>query len=93
MLIPVNVAITNYLWQKVGRDGSTKTNGRLMGSHFRLGVLVNNRLRCFAHGACYHIETGDIEDHPGHGHLPSNYFSTEPEFRSARMTRIQCGGR
>lgn len=36
-----------------------------------LGVLVGNHLRCFAHGACFRVDTGDIEDHPGHGHLPS----------------------
>jgi nitrite reductase/ring-hydroxylating ferredoxin subunit len=35
------------------------------------GVLINNRLRCFAHGACFRVDTGDIEDHPGHGNLPS----------------------
>ncbi|CAF1415713.1 unnamed protein product [Adineta ricciae] len=42
--------------------------------HYKLplakGVLVNNRLRCFAHGACFRVDTGDIEDHPGHGNLP-----------------------
>lgn len=42
--------------------------------HYKLplikGVLVNNRLRCFAHGACFRVDTGDIEEHPGHGHLP-----------------------
>jgi nitrite reductase/ring-hydroxylating ferredoxin subunit len=36
-----------------------------------LGVLINNHIRCFAHGACFRVDTGDIEDHPGHGHLPS----------------------
>ena len=35
--------------------------------------MINNRLRCFAHGACYRVDTGDIEDHPGHGHLPSKF--------------------
>ncbi|CAM4772175.1 unnamed protein product [Rotaria magnacalcarata] len=34
------------------------------------GALINNRLRCFAHGACFRVDTGDIEDHPGHGNLP-----------------------
>ena len=40
-------------------------------TNVHLGVLVNNRLRCFAHGACFRVDTGDIEEHPGHGHLPS----------------------
>jgi nitrite reductase/ring-hydroxylating ferredoxin subunit len=39
-----------------------------------LGVLINNHLRCFAHGACFRVDTGDIEDHPGHGHLPSMFY-------------------
>ncbi|CAM4754949.1 unnamed protein product [Rotaria magnacalcarata] len=42
--------------------------------HYKLplvkGSLINNHLRCFAHGACFRVDTGDIEDHPGHGHLP-----------------------
>ncbi|CAF0835302.1 unnamed protein product [Didymodactylos carnosus] len=42
-------------------------------AHYKLplvkGVFVNGRIRCFAHGACYSVETGDIEDHPGHGSL------------------------
>ncbi|CAF1024371.1 unnamed protein product [Rotaria sp. Silwood1] len=42
--------------------------------HYKLplvkGVLINNHLRCFAHGACFRVDTGDIEDHPGHGNLP-----------------------
>jgi nitrite reductase/ring-hydroxylating ferredoxin subunit len=29
------------------------------------GVLNNGRVRCFAHGACFDITTGDIEDYPG----------------------------
>ncbi|CAF1383220.1 unnamed protein product [Rotaria sp. Silwood1] len=41
--------------------------------HYKLplvkGVLINNHLRCFAHGACFRVDTGDIEDHPGHGNL------------------------
>ena len=38
-----------------------------------LGVLFGNHLRCFAHGACFQVDTGDIEDHPGHGNLPSMF--------------------
>lgn len=35
------------------------------------GVLHKNRLRCFAHGACFNIQTGDIEDYPGLDSLPT----------------------
>lgn len=34
------------------------------------GVVHKNRLRCFAHGACFDIRTGDIEDYPGVDCLP-----------------------
>jgi nitrite reductase/ring-hydroxylating ferredoxin subunit len=34
------------------------------------GVVYKNRLRCFAHGACFDIRTGDIEDYPGVDCLP-----------------------
>lgn len=43
-------------------------------SHYQLplvnGVLANDRLRCFAHGACFNITTGDIEDYPGPDCIP-----------------------
>lgn len=35
------------------------------------GVLYKGRLRCFAHGACFDVATGDIEDYPGVDCLPS----------------------
>lgn len=34
------------------------------------GVVYKSRLRCFAHGACFDIRTGDIEDYPGVDCLP-----------------------
>jgi NADPH-dependent 2,4-dienoyl-CoA reductase/sulfur reductase-like enzyme/nitrite reductase/ring-hydroxylating ferredoxin subunit len=44
-------------------------------SHYSLplsnGVLYKGRIRCFAHGACFNVKTGDIEDFPGHDCLPS----------------------
>lgn len=43
-------------------------------SHYQVplvnGVLLNDRLRCFAHGACFNIKTGDIEDYPGPDCIP-----------------------
>ena len=61
--------------------------------HLNLGVLINNRLRCFAHGACFRVDTGDIEDHPGHGNLPSN-VNIELAFDHVCFTyRIQRGDR
>jgi NADPH-dependent 2,4-dienoyl-CoA reductase/sulfur reductase-like enzyme/nitrite reductase/ring-hydroxylating ferredoxin subunit len=35
------------------------------------GVFYKGRLRCFAHGACFNVKTGDIEDFPGVDCLPS----------------------
>lgn len=34
------------------------------------GVLVENRVRCPFHGACFNVKTGDIEDYPGLDSLP-----------------------
>ncbi|RNA41113.1 apoptosis-inducing factor 3-like isoform X1 [Brachionus plicatilis] len=43
-------------------------------SHYQVplvnGVLIKDRLRCFAHGACFNIKTGDIEDYPGPDCVP-----------------------
>jgi nitrite reductase/ring-hydroxylating ferredoxin subunit len=36
-----------------------------------MGVLHNGRLRCMAHGACFDVKTGDIEDYPGPDCLPT----------------------
>ena len=68
MPIRANVAITKYPWSKVWIYSVFLTPHE----HLDVGVLINNRLRCFAHGACFRVDTGDIEDHPGHGNLPSN---------------------
>src|SRR5690349_23798442 len=51
-----------------------KQNGKLSAigancAHYGLplieGALGNGRIRCPWHGACFNIETGDIEDFPG----------------------------
>lgn len=34
------------------------------------GALGDGRIRCPWHGACFNIETGDIEDYPGLDSLP-----------------------
>ena len=34
------------------------------------GVLYKDRVRCFLHGACFNIKTGDIEDFPGVNCIP-----------------------
>ncbi|CAF0960967.1 unnamed protein product [Brachionus calyciflorus] len=43
-------------------------------SHYQVplvnGVVLKDRLRCFAHGACFNIKTGDIEDYPGPDCIP-----------------------
>lgn len=68
MRFSTNVVTTNYRCRKVESNKEKRID---FGKFLFLGVLVNNRLRCFAHGACFRVDTGDIEEHPGHGHLPS----------------------
>ncbi|KAE8622563.1 hypothetical protein XENTR_v10005286 [Xenopus tropicalis] len=40
------------------------------GAPLSKGVLSGNRIRCPWHGACFNIETGDIEEYPGLDSLP-----------------------
>ncbi|XP_050316078.1 apoptosis-inducing factor 3-like [Anthonomus grandis grandis] len=41
------------------------------------GVLGDGRIRCKLHGACFNLETGDIEDFPGMDSLPCHKVSIE----------------
>lgn len=40
------------------------------GANLAQGALGDGRVRCIWHGACFNIETGDIEDFPGVDSLP-----------------------
>lgn len=40
------------------------------GALLSTGALGEGRVRCPWHGACFNIETGDIEDFPGQDSLP-----------------------
>ncbi|XP_070492799.1 apoptosis-inducing factor 3-like isoform X2 [Chironomus tepperi] len=40
------------------------------GAFLSMGVLGDGRVRCPWHGACFNIETGDIEDYPGQDSIP-----------------------
>lgn len=67
---------------KLGDDGEVllvKQNGKLTAigtkcSHFNAplitGALGEGRVRCPWHGACFNVETGDIEDFPGLDSIP-----------------------
>lgn len=67
---------------KLGEDGEVllvKQNGKLTAtgtrcSHFNAplvtGALGEGRVRCPWHGACFNLETGDIEDFPGLDSIP-----------------------
>ena len=51
------------------------------------GVLNNGRVRCMAHGACFDVNTGDIEDYPGPDCLPTfNVFVDD----ATRMVKLQA---
>ncbi|XP_055636443.1 apoptosis-inducing factor 3-like isoform X2 [Toxorhynchites rutilus septentrionalis] len=63
-----------------------KQNGKLSaignkcthyGALLSTGALGNGRVRCPWHGACFNIETGDIEDFPGQDSLPCFKVSVE----------------
>lgn len=41
------------------------------------GALGDGRIRCQWHGACFNIETGDIEDFPGFDSLPCHQVTIE----------------
>jgi apoptosis-inducing factor 3 len=50
------------------------------------GVLYKGRLRCFAHGACFDVKTGDIEDFPGVDCLPKYNVHVDERTRIVRLT-------
>jgi len=43
----------------------------------KTGSFCNGRIRCSFHGACFNVETGDIEDYPGGDSLPSYLVTLE----------------
>lgn len=49
------------------------------GAPLSKGVLYKGRLRCPWHGACYNVATGDIEDFPGNGSIPSYEVITKED--------------
>lgn len=60
------------------------------------GVLYKNRIRCFAHGACFDIRTGDIEDYPGVDCLPKYSLLVDQNrdiYIKAGVNELQTGKR
>ncbi|XP_071036886.1 apoptosis-inducing factor 3-like [Parasteatoda tepidariorum] len=47
------------------------------GAPLKNGVLINGKIRCPWHGACFNSKTGDIEDFPGLDSLPCYQVSVE----------------
>lgn len=47
------------------------------GAPLEKGALCNGRIRCPWHGACFNIDTGDIEDFPGLDSIPKYEVSVE----------------
>ncbi len=54
----------------------------------RMGVLHKGHLRCMAHGACFNVETGDIEDYPGPDCLPKFKIYVKDEMIYIKTTRL-----
>lgn len=49
------------------------------GAPLHTGVLGDGRVRCPWHGACFSIDTGDIEDFPGLDSLPCYKVDVKPD--------------
>ncbi|EDW90375.1 apoptosis-inducing factor 3 [Drosophila yakuba] len=47
------------------------------GAPLAKGVLTRNRVRCPWHGACFNLETGDIENFPGLDSLPCHRVNVD----------------
>jgi apoptosis-inducing factor 3 len=75
-----------------------KQNGRFHAvgakcSHYNAllstGVLGKGRVRCPWHGACFSLETGDIEDYPGQDSIPCFQVSVEQGLVNVRAKKSQ----
>ncbi|CAH1129431.1 unnamed protein product [Ceutorhynchus assimilis] len=53
------------------------------------GALGDGRLRCQWHGACFNIQTGDIEDFPGLDSLPCYKVTVEDDNVKVRAKRSE----
>lgn len=53
-----------------GKISAIGTKCSHYGALLSTGALGDGRIRCPWHGACFNIETGDIEDHPGQDSIP-----------------------
>ncbi|CRK98150.1 CLUMA_CG011518, isoform A [Clunio marinus] len=53
-----------------GKISALGTKCSHYGALLSTGALGNGRIRCPWHGACFNIETGDIEDYPGQDSIP-----------------------
>jgi len=54
-----------------GKVSALGTKCSHYGAPLEKGTLCNGRVRCPWHGACFNVETGDIEDFPGLDSIPS----------------------
>ncbi|XP_016963019.1 apoptosis-inducing factor 3 [Drosophila biarmipes] len=57
------------------------------GAPLSKGVLSRNRVRCPWHGACFNLETGDIENFPGLDSLPCH--QVEVDSRGQVLVRVK----
>ena len=58
-----------------------------------MGVMYKGHVRCMAHGACFNVNTGDIEEYPGVDCLPTykvhvNETTNKIHNRSTNITTI-----
>ncbi|XP_014251477.1 apoptosis-inducing factor 3 isoform X2 [Cimex lectularius] len=65
--------------KKNGRFSALGTKCTHYGAPLVKGALGDNRIRCPWHGACFNIQTGDIEDFPGLDSIPCYNVQVTPE--------------
>jgi NADH dehydrogenase FAD-containing subunit/nitrite reductase/ring-hydroxylating ferredoxin subunit len=56
------------------------------GASLAMGVLYKDRVRCFLHGACFNIKTGDIEEYPGLNCNPKYDLIIDPKTNEVHLT-------
>lgn len=60
-----------------GKFSAVGTKCSHYGAMLSTGALGDGRVRCPWHGACFNVETGDIEDFPGLASIPCYQVTVE----------------
>lgn len=77
------------LIKQKGKFSAIGTKCSHYGAMLSMGALGEGRIRCPWHGACFNIETGDIEDFPGLDGIPCYQVSVEKGQVKVRAKKSQ----